>query len=94
MSYHKDVINFGSYEAARMAVLNAKDPEPFATIREEYIGNYGETDVAAIAFARDLMQGDPKNFKRGYTRENAIIAACEVFPECVDMDWHKEILDV
>lgn len=94
MSYHKDIVNFGSYEAARMAVVHAKDPEPFATIREEYIGNYSYADIAAIAFARDLMAGDPANFKSGYTRENAILAAQEVFPETVDIDWHKEILDV
>ena len=61
-------------------------------LREEYLrahGGYG--DIAAIAFARDLMQGDPDTFKAGYTRENAIIAAEEMFPEAIDVDWGREI---
>lgn len=61
-------------------------------LRDEYLaahGGYG--DIAAIAFARDLMEDDPKNFKRGYTRENAILAAQEMFPGAIAVYWEKEI---
>ena len=63
------------------------------TLRDEYLGQYGYEDVAAIAFARDLMEDDPKNFKRGYTRENAILAAQEMFPGAMIVDWEQEIPD-
>jgi len=62
------------------------------TIRDRYLMEHGGyEDVAAIAFARDLMQGDPANFKAGYTKENAIIAAQEMFPEAIDVDWEREL---
>lgn len=63
------------------------------TLRDEYLGQYGYEDVAAIAFARDLMEDDPKNFKRGYTRENAILAAQEMFPDAIAVYWEQEIPD-
>jgi hypothetical protein len=37
-------------------------------------------DLVAICFAKDLMQGDPATFKAGYTAENALLAALEIFP--------------
>jgi hypothetical protein len=62
------------------------------TIREKYLHDYhGYADLAAIALARDLMEGDPKNFKAGYTRENAILAAQEMFPEAIDVHWEMEV---
>ena len=62
------------------------------TIREKYLHDYhGYADVAAIAFARDLMEGDPKNFKQGYTRDNAILAAQEMFPEAIEVRWDTEV---
>lgn len=62
------------------------------TIREKYLMDFhGYGDLAAIAFARDLMQGDPENFKAGYTRENAIFAAQELFPEAEAVDWEMEV---
>ena len=40
-----------------------------------------ERELAAAAlFARDLMAGDEATFKAGYSPENAVIAALEVFP--------------
>lgn len=35
--------------------------------------------AAAAALAFDLMQDDPSNFKQGYTFDNAILAALDVF---------------
>lgn len=64
------------------------------SIREQYLRDYhGYEDMAAIAFARDLMRDDPKNFKKGYTRENAILAAQEVFPEAIAVYWEEEIAE-
>ena len=64
------------------------------TLRDEYLSQYGGyEDVAAIAFARDLMEDDPDNFKRGYTRENAILAAQEMFPGAMVVDWEQEVPD-
>jgi hypothetical protein len=61
------------------------------TLRAEYLSKCGGyEDIAAIALARDLMQGDPENFKAGYSRENAIIAAEEVFPDSF-VDWEMEL---
>lgn len=40
----------------------------------------GDYAAAAAEFATDLMQDDPATFKAGYTIENAVIAASEVFP--------------
>ena len=36
---------------------------------------------AAALLAQGLMRGDPATFKQGYTRENAVIAAQEMYPE-------------
>lgn len=38
-----------------------------------------DTEAAAV-LAQGLMKGDPATFKQGYTRENALIAACDMFP--------------
>jgi len=63
-------------------------------LREQYLReNGGYEDVAAIAFARDLMKDDPDNFKRGYSRENAILAAQEMFPGAIAVDWESEVVD-
>ena len=63
-----------------------------SSLRDRYLRDYhGYEDVAAIAFARDLMQGDPATFKAGYTRENAILAAQEMFPEAMVVDWESEL---
>jgi hypothetical protein len=47
------------------------------TLANRYRRWYG--DKAVWLFVRDLMAGDPSQFKAGYTRENAIIAAAEAF---------------
>jgi hypothetical protein len=46
-------------------------------IAEQYRRYYG--NKAVWLFVRDLMAGDPSQFKAGYTRENAIIAAADAF---------------
>jgi hypothetical protein len=51
--------------------------EVMLSIAKTYIANYG--DNAIEAFIADLMAGDPKTFKAGYTRENAVIAASDAF---------------
>lgn len=46
----------------------------------DYINAHdGYVDEAAEAFARDLMCGDPDNFKAGYSAPNAYLATVEVF---------------
>lgn len=63
-----------------------------AVLREKYLRECGGyEDIAAIALARDLMEDDPKTFKRGYTRENAILAAQEIFPDAIAVYWEQEI---
>lgn len=63
------------------------------SLREQYLRDHGGyEDIAAIAFARDLMQGDSANFKAGYTKENAILAAQEMFPNAIDVDFEKELV--
>jgi hypothetical protein len=54
------------------------------TLRERYmvLGDEDETK-AAVRMAADLMVDDPETFKRGYSRKNAINAACEFFPKAV-----------
>jgi len=50
------------------------------TIKQEYLDRHGPYPETAIAaFVTDLMRGDPNEFKQGYTRENAILAAMEVW---------------
>ena len=52
------------------------------TLRAQYMeSEYGRPNRAAASLARDLMRGDPATFRRGYARENAILAALETFPE-------------
>jgi hypothetical protein len=46
-----------------------------------------DDEWAALLLAADLMRGDPSEYKAGYTRENALIAGLEVFP-----DARKEIV--
>lgn len=50
------------------------------TLKQEYEGRAGgNTEIAAAAFALDLMEGDDTRFKAGYSLANAVIAAAEVF---------------
>ena len=50
-------------------------------LRNHYLARAkGAQHVAAAAhLAFDLMQDDPANFKQGYTFDNAILAALDVF---------------
>jgi hypothetical protein len=65
-----------------------------SSIREQYLRDHGGyEDIAAIAFAKDLMRGDPATFKAGYTKENAVIAAQEIFPNAIEVDFEKELVD-
>ena len=76
-----------------MTPIFDRDPgdEHRETIKEKYLRDYhGYQDIACIAFARDLMQGDAATFKAGYTRDNAIIAAEEIFEDAI-VDWDREI---
>lgn len=50
-------------------------------IRGTVAGSDPTEDLVALCFARDLMKGDPAQFKAGYTAENAALAALEVFPD-------------
>ena len=47
------------------------------TLAEKYIIAYGESTIEQ--FIADLMADDPAKFKRGYSRENAVIAASDAF---------------
>jgi hypothetical protein len=47
------------------------------TLAESYILAYGESAIEQ--FIADLMADDPARFKRGYSRENAVIAASDAF---------------
>jgi hypothetical protein len=66
------------------------------SIAIQYTKSYG---VEAIPhFVADLMAGNPEQFKAGYTRENAIIAAATAFDtsrknveaHCEHSIWLKE----
>lgn len=48
-------------------------------------------EEAAAVLAEGLMAGDPATFKQGYTRENAVIAACEMF-EITSLDTVEKTL--
>lgn len=51
------------------------------SLRDDYLeANGGHSDQAAAALARDLHRGDPADFKAGYSQENALLAAVEMFP--------------
>lgn len=55
---------------------------PLAELAQPYLARTGGVaELAAALFALDLMKGDPAELKAGYTLENAVIAACEVFPD-------------
>ena len=51
------------------------------TLRRDYEKRYDGPLQAAVALTRDLMRGDPANFKAGYTIANATLAAADLFPE-------------
>lgn len=60
-------------------------------IAEDYQRTYGNRELAAYAFCRDLMQGDPATFKVGYTRENAILATIEAFNlDAIEQSYLRE----
>jgi hypothetical protein len=50
------------------------------SIRMRYLARHGSDRIsAARALAEDLMEGDATRFKAGYSAENALLAAVEVF---------------
>ena len=53
------------------------------TLREELLAAGRGQSVAEVAaeFARGLTRDDPETFKAGYSRDNAILAALDLFPE-------------
>lgn len=51
----------------------------------------GDESRAAALLAQGLMQDDPAQFKVGYTRPNAVLAACKMFPDA-DQSRVEEIL--
>lgn len=52
------------------------------TIREDYLNKaLGSPAIAAALLAKDLAGGDKASFKVGYTAENAVLAARDMFPE-------------
>lgn len=66
--------------------------ENHESLHDRYLREHGGyEDIAAIAFARDLMQDDPATFKAGYTKENAILAAQEMFPGAMVVYWESEL---
>ncbi len=44
----------------------------------------GDPHTAAATLARNLASDDPATFKVGYTEDNAVLAAVEMFPETDD----------
>lgn len=55
------------------------------SIRAEYLlENHEDAEEAAAILALRLTRGDPDTFKVGYSIENAILAALEVFPEVTE----------
>lgn len=50
-------------------------------IRKEYLRNHSTPLIAAVAVAQDLMRDDPVTLRAGYTLDNAVISAWEIFPE-------------
>ena len=52
------------------------------SLRDELLSeNYGNEREAASILALRLTRDDPDIFKAGYSQENAILAAVEMFPE-------------
>jgi hypothetical protein len=52
---------------------------PILPIAQQYIDALPSEDLAIERFAKDLMMDDPAHHKKGYTQENAVIAAAEAF---------------
>ncbi len=51
-------------------------------LRDHYLAMNADNLIeAASHFAIHLTRDDPENFKVGYSRDNAILAAIEIFPE-------------
>lgn len=52
------------------------------SLRDKFLeDNHGNADEAAAELAHRLTLGDPVQFKIGYTPENAILAAMDIFPD-------------
>jgi hypothetical protein len=63
------------------------------SLRERYLAAAGGSRLlAAVMLARGLMQGDPEKFKAGYTKENALLAAYEMFD--INDDAHRRTVAV
>lgn len=64
------------------------------SIAQEYIdregGDEGDVLVAALAFAVDLMRGDPATFKAGYDPASAIITTIEAFAVEDDGNFRRQ----
>lgn len=53
-----------------------------ASLRNEYLTRaLGSFGLAAARLALDLSRGDDATLKDGYTPDNAVLAALEIFPE-------------
>jgi hypothetical protein len=64
------------------------------SLHDEYLElAKGDANFAAVKLAADLMRGDAAAYKQGYTRENAIIAASEIFPEVHREHLEQEVSD-
>lgn len=51
-----------------------------SSLRDEYLAkNDGDRVLAAADLARALMRGEAESFKSGYSQENAILAARDLF---------------
>jgi len=55
-------------------------------IAVKYALGYDTIEQAAAAMALDLMRGDPRTFKAGYSRENALLAVKDAF-EFFPAEW-------
>lgn len=65
----------------------------FDGLREKIlVENHGDENMAALDLATALMADDPETFKSGYSLENAIIAAREVFPSVSEDDLRLWLL--
>lgn len=52
------------------------------SLGQEYLDRaLGSPSLAAAKYAKDLNRDDPQTFKVGYSIENAVLAALELFPE-------------
>ncbi len=67
------------------------------TLRDEYLRrSFGSPAMAAARFAKDLTRDDPTTLKVGYSIEDAILAAAELFPEAPERsirrlnEWESE----